>query len=171
MPDSRVWVRPVVLVSAVVTALSGAVACGPSMRNLVESDMRFEHCYRIDDDTSTPLDNKRQCWSQWAKHYAKGQDHARVVYAKQRLKVLDGALASTPPKAAPVACPSPSSPYAPPPSVAPKPGGDVAAAAPPAACAEACTKTWRMCTTPCGSAMGCVNDCDEHFRTCVKACL
>lgn len=171
MPDSRSWARLFLLTPALALSLASA-ACGPSMRTLVESDMRFEHCYRIDDDPKTPLDSKRGCWSQWTAHYAKGQDRARVTYAKQRLHVLDGVMATTPPPvASPVACPSPSSPYAPPPAVAPKTGGEVATAAPAPACAEACTKAWRTCTTPCGSTMTCVNECDDRFRSCVKACL
>ncbi|MBI2390226.1 MAG: hypothetical protein HYV09_11610 [Deltaproteobacteria bacterium] len=167
--------RITLAVAGSIAALAPA-ACGPSMRHLVEGDMRFEHCYRIDDDPTTPLQNKRSCWATWTAQYTKGQDRSRVSYAKQRVRVLDGALAGAP-APAPVAVPPPSSPYAPPPAVAPKSGemsGDVAAAtAGPTthSCTEACTKTWRTCASPCGTTIGCVTDCDERFRTCVKTCL
>ena len=147
------------------------------MKNLVESDMRFEHCYRIDEDPSTPLDNKRACWREWTQHYAKGQDRSRVNYAKDRVKVLKdahhGPIASGPPPvatAAPVSCPPPVNPYAPPPSVVPK---DEKAAATPttAVCSDACTGAWKTCSTPCGAASNCVLECDAKFRACVKACL
>lgn len=192
MYESRVWlVAPFALLTT--------AACGPSMRTLVESDMRFEHCYRIDDDPKASLDHKRVCWSQWTQQYAKGQDRARVHYAKQRMQVLDGALAGTPASTEMATTPSPLSPYAPPPAVASinslnpatplnpyapppalapappekplsaKPGVDVAIAAHPV-CAEACTKSWRSCAVPCGAAAGCVGACDESFRGCVKTC-
>jgi hypothetical protein len=154
-------------------------ACGPSMKNLVESDMRFEHCYRIDEDPSTPLDQKRTCWHEWTNHYAKGQDRSRVHYAKDRVKVLNGAIASAPPPpAAPttaVACPPPVNPYSPPPAVAPsattKKDEKSAATPTTAACSDACSGAWKTCTTPCGPASNCVLECDAKFRACVKACL
>jgi hypothetical protein len=146
-------------------------ACGPSMKNLVESDMRFEHCYRIDEDPSTPLEHKQACWREWSTHYAKGQDRSRVIYAKDRAKVLHGALASGPPPAAPVACPTPANPYAPPPSVTPKDEKSAAAPGTATLCSETCTKAWRACSTPCGTESGCMITCDSKFRECVKACL
>ena len=147
------------------------VACGPSMRNLVESDMRFEHCYRIDEDPSTPLDHKRSCWHEWTSHYAKGQDRSRVNYAKDRVKVLNGAIASSPPPVAAAACPPPANPYAPPPAVAPKDDKSSAAPGTATVCSDTCTKAWRACSTPCGTESGCMINCDTKFRECVKACL
>lgn len=162
------WVAPLAL-----------VACGPSMKNLVESDMRFEHCYRIDEDPSTPLENKRACWHEWNALYAKGQDRSRIHYARDRVKVLNGAIATAPIAGPPpvatstaVACPPPANPYAPPPAVAPKEEKSAATStSPTAACSDACTKAWRACSTPCGSESGCVLNCDGKFRDCVKACL
>ncbi len=157
------------------------VACGPSMRNLVESDMRFEHCYRIDEDPNTPPENKRACWHEWTALYTKGQDRSRVHYARDRVRVLNGAIASAPmPTVAPtatgggaVACPPPANPYAPPPAVVPK--TEKSAVAPPmsaaAACSDTCTKAWRACSTPCGTETSCMLNCDTKFRECVKACL
>lgn len=154
-------------------ALGQLTACGPSMKAAVESDMRFEHCYRIDDDPSTSLANKRGCWSEWTARYARGQARERVHYAKDRIKVLDGAMAATPAPAtttAAAACPSPSNPYAPPPAVAPK---STAEAVSPLAspCTEGCTKGWKACATPCGVEASCVLACDEKFRVCMKTCL
>jgi hypothetical protein len=187
MDDSRV--RYLALL-----AVPCAAACGPSMRNVVESDMRFEHCYRIDDDPKASLEHKRSCWSKWTVQYAVGSDRAREHYARQRLSVLDGALASGPeaPSAAGAPAPSfaapsaaatqpapdapprsvaPTSPYAPPPAViAPKPGGALAAASP--VCVEICNKSWRSCAAPCSIGVSsCLATCDESFRGCVKACL
>lgn len=173
MPETRLAVAAVLVVA-------GAVfGCGPSMRNLVESDMRFEHCYRIDDDARTPLEQKRACWRDWTTAYTKGQDRSRVAYARERLKVLDCAAATDAAPAAgsvAVACPTPSSPYAPPPSVTPAAKGDVAAAnaspGVPAAstCSDTCTKAWRTCVQPCNAGDACVSTCDANFRACMKPC-
>jgi hypothetical protein len=164
------------LVTGSVVLLVGglAVACGPSLKAAVESDMRFEHCYRIDDDPSTTLPSKRHCWTEWTARYTRGQARERINYAKSRIKVLDGAMAAGPPPVATTAataaaCPSPSNPYAPPPAVAPKSTEAVTPAS--SACSDACSKAWKTCSTPCGVGASCVLACDEKFRLCAKACL
>lgn len=157
----------------VVLAPLALIACGPSLKAAVESDMRFEHCYRIDDDPSTPVANKRQCWSEWTTRYTRGQARERVHYAKARIRVLDGALASGPPPTAtpttPVACPPPATPYAPPPAVVPK---TAEAVTPPMqACNDACSAAWKTCASPCTALSSCVLACDDKFRVCMKSCL
>ena len=171
--------RMIVLRCSVVLAPIALFACGPSIKAAVESDMRFEHCYRIDDDPSTPVASKRSCWSEWSSRYTKGQARERLHYAKARITVLDGALATAPtvgpagPLATtagtPVACPPPATPYAPPPAVVPKTADAVNSSA--SICAETCTTTWRACANPCGATAACVLACDDKFRLCVKACL
>lgn len=161
-----------VLRCSVVLAPLALIACGPSLKAAVESDMRFEHCYRIDDDPSTSVMAKRGCWSEWSARYTRGQARERLNYAHSRIKVLDGALATAPPPnaspSAAVACPPPSTPYAPPPAVVPK-GEAVTGTA--SACSDTCTTAWRTCSTPCSAAAACVLACDDKFRLCVKACL
>ncbi len=171
--------------------LSLAAACGPSIKNIVESDMRFEHCYRIDDDPTTPLDAKRTCWRDWTARYTRGQERSRVQYAKERVRVLDDAVtsgvgsgvAAPTTGASNVASPSPENPYAPPPSIAPsakpteksgeKSGEKSAMSATPTwqPCSDGCTKTWRSCVEPCGTLAACVIACDVNFKGCMKTCL
>lgn len=158
---------------SVVIAPLALLACGPSLKAAIESDMRFEHCYRVDDDPSSSLPTKRACWSEWTTRYTRGQARERVLYAKERIKVLDGALASKP-SAPPaettaVACPPPMNPYAPPPKLGPKPVEAIDT--PVHACSDACTKGWRTCSNPCGAESGCVLACDDKFRVCMKGCL
>lgn len=168
----------------IVAAISGVViACGPSFRTVVEGDMRFEHCYRIDEDPQTPVDQKRACWHDWTARYTKGQDRSRVKYAKDRIHVLEGAPTSA--YAAPsvsasgsvIASPSPSSPYVPPPSTVastvPSVSGEKSAVAPTKVqvCTEACNKDWRTCIAPCYGMQSCVAGCEGPFRSCVKTCL
>jgi hypothetical protein len=156
--------------------IAGAVVmgCGPSLKTLVESDMRFEHCYRIDEDPSTPIPQKHACWADWTARYTRGQDRSRVRYAKDRMAVLGGAAAAPPPAPTAVACPTPSSPYSPPPAVV---GTDSKSAAAPSvkpagqACTDACSQAWKVCISPCGNGAGCFEACDTHFKGCMKACF
>lgn len=171
------------------STLALAAGCGGvGMRSVVEGDMRFEHCYRIDDDPSTPLPGKRACWADWTKNYTKGQDRSRIKYARERIHVLDDVASGTlavAPVGTPIgadsaaACPPPSSPYVPPPSLAasasPKTNGEVSAVNVPSAkwqaCSEGCTKTWRGCVSPCNATTPCLSECDTAFHGCMKTCL
>lgn len=103
---------------------AASLGCGASMRTVVESDMRFEHCYRIDDDGAAPAEAKRGCWHDWVSHYTRGQDRNRVDYAKERLRVLSLAPVTSPvaQPSSTMAGPKPSSPYAPPPAITPSEG-------------------------------------------------
>lgn len=167
----------VLSLGAAALALAG---CGANMRNVVESDMRFEHCYRLDEDPTTPLDQKRGCWREWSARYAKGQDRSRVRYAQDRIVVLDDAaggvtLQSTSgPATESTQGPSPSSPYVVPPSVAPKSTTDAEALAPRRAleaCTDACTRGFRACTQECSGADACGGYCEDRYRGCLKGCL
>lgn len=165
-----------VVAPVVLAASAAALGCGPSMRTLVESDMRFEHCYRIDDDPQAAVDEKRRCWREWTARYTKGQERSRVSYAKDRLRVLDGVPASPAapsPTTAAVACPPPDSPYAPPPPIATPSGASQAANGAPIwpVCGQSCTDAWRACMGPCGPGSGCVVECDVRFKDCMKGCL
>jgi hypothetical protein len=171
-------------------------ACGPSYRTVVEGDMRFEHCYTIDEDGRTSVEQKRTCWRSWTARYTRGQDPARVKYAKDRIEVLDGVAAPTAPTSSPeswaagpsgpsgtvIASPSPTTPYAPPPSLAPgngtgnaKASGEVAGMAVPPGkwqgCAEGCGKGHRACMDGCAGKATCPPACDEAYRTCMKGCF
>lgn len=160
---------------AVVLASLALVACGPSLKAAVESDMRFEHCYRIDEDPSTPLAHKRGCWKEWTARYSRGQARERISYAKERVKVLKGAVESAPPPPMAVstqtaaAGPPPGDPYAPPPKIVPKTTEAIEASNQP--CSEACSKAWTACAKVCTAELACIESCDEKFRLCAKACL
>lgn len=170
------------------TASLGVVmgGCGISMRYVVESDMRFEHCYRLDEDARTPVDQKRACWREWTATYQKGQDRSRVAYATDRLRVLDRVASGAPPApteggasasttivlASTGSGMAPLSPYAPPPSIASN-GAVNAVNDSPAwqTCSETCSKTWKACAPACGGQMPCVTACEERYRVCMKACF
>jgi hypothetical protein len=162
-----------------------ALGCGLSMRYVVESDMRFEHCYRIDEDPSTKVEDKRKCWHDWTANYQNGQEGTRVAYATERLRVLDGSGASneasppTAPTGGSGAGPTPNSPYAPPPtlatvSVSASTNGEVSAVTGSSgfqACSDACNKDWKSCAPGCGGELACVTNCESRFRECMKGCF
>ncbi len=162
------------LPGSVVLASLALVACGPSLKAAVESDMRFEHCYRIDEDASTPVAHKRGCWKEWTARYSRGQARERISYAKERVRVLHGAVDAAPPPMVAstqtaAAGPPPGDPYAPPPKVVPKAVEAVTASN--QACSDACSKAWNTCAKPCTAEATCILACDEKFRLCAKACL
>jgi len=156
-----------------------AVGCGTvSARYVMESDMRFEHCYRIDEDPRYPLYAKRTCWWDWHEHYERGQDANRITYVAERLRVLDtaaagGATVATPTIAAATstACPIPTSPYAPPPPVVTSGMSiGVNAGSPVVTCGDGCNRDWKTCSPTCNSDGACLGLCDDKLRACMKAC-
>ncbi len=165
--------------AATLFAMVLLAGCGAGMRNVVESDMRFEHCYRLDEDRATPLDAKRACWHEWMGRYAKGQDRARIRYAHDRSVVLDDAargvsMLPSPPPGETTDGPAPASPYEVPPSVAPRSTSEPEAIAPRRSievCTESCTRAWRTCAGECSGADACGGACEDRYRGCLKGCL
>ncbi len=63
-------------------------ACGPSFQTIYENDVRFEHCYALDDSGSASLKQKAECWKDWKEHHTFGQTRDRVEYAQSRYVAL-----------------------------------------------------------------------------------
>jgi hypothetical protein len=88
-----------------------------------EGDVRFEHCYRVDEERGVPIQDKLQCWRDWTHRYHYGQSRDRIGYARARERTLAHALAAGQQAAprgaagelAPPALPQPTSAFAPPP--------------------------------------------------------
>ncbi len=108
-----------------VAALAG-LACGPSYQALYEGDARFEHCYALEETSSTGMSAKSDCWRGWILHYTYGQTRDRVEYAAARYRALarapqaptDEAMMEAAPgegRASNIAAPAPTSAFAPPP--------------------------------------------------------
>jgi hypothetical protein len=171
----------------------GLAACGPSFQAVYECDVRFEHCYALDQGTTAPLEAKKQCWRDWLHGYTYGQSGDRIEYAAARFSELslDPTLPSVevretrPPRRS--AAPVPTSPFAPPPNLAERPSADppassairpesrpesvreVVVRAPGSECAETCASTWKACHDACrGPAC---DECDKVYRACVPACF
>jgi hypothetical protein len=166
------------------------LACGPSFQAVYECDVRFEHCYALDQEATAPPESKKACWRDWLHGYTYGQPRDRVEYAATRFSELS--LDPTLPKVeteAPkhvhaMAVPAPTNAFAPPPQVAdhgPPPEGSaspaapaksatpVAAHAPGEECAENCSSYWNACHKTCKD--GACEACDKAYRLCVPACF
>lgn len=104
----------------------GVVAgCGPSFQAVYEGDVRFEHCYALDQTAVSP-DAKKDCWREWLHGFTYGQSRDRIEYAAARFSELslDPTLPSVDTGTRPArrsrsnAAPMPTSAFAPPPNVA-----------------------------------------------------
>jgi hypothetical protein len=162
-------------------------ACGPSFQAVYECDVRFEHCYALDQGTSS-ADAKKQCWRDWLHGYTYGQSGDRIQYAAARFSELS--LDPTLPKVESretrptrrSAAPVPTNAFAPPPNVAehvqpeavapPRPPDsvrEVVARAPGSECADDCIRIWKACHDSCTN--GACDVCDRSYRTCAPACF
>jgi hypothetical protein len=68
--------------------------CSPTYQSLYEGDVRFEHCYRVDEERQVPVTDKLHCWSDWTRRYTYGQSRDRIDYAIGRERTLARALAT-----------------------------------------------------------------------------
>jgi len=168
-----------------------AFACGPSFQIIYEGDVRFEHCYAVDESPTTPIKEKADCWRDWMKNYTYGQTRDRIEYAAGRQTALtvapqsptDEALMEAAPgggvRKNVISAPMPSSPYVAPPAtmqeetkpdagVAAKPSAAPVQRAPGAECIDTCSKEWSGCRDGC-TGKAC-EACDATHKACARAC-
>jgi hypothetical protein len=171
----------------------GALACGPSYQMVYECDVRFEHCYALDQGAGVS-DAKKDCWRDWLHGYTFGQSRDRVEFAATRFSELS--LDTTLPNVdvqsprprrpdRPIAAPVPTNAFAPPPNIsdghnAPEPPASAAAREvspvrasmsqlPGADCAETCGNKWTTCRGSCKDHA--CDACDQTYRLCMPACF
>jgi hypothetical protein len=182
---------PRLLLSAATGVL--VLACGPSFQAVYECDVRFEHCYALDQEDMASADAKKACWRDWLHGYTYGQPRDRVEYAATRFSELslDPTLpkveTEAPKRVHAMAVPAPTNAFAPPPNVAERgpagegsaspaapaksatPAAATAAHAPGEECAESCASYWNACHKTCKD--GACDACDRAYRLCVPACF
>jgi len=171
------------------------VACGPSFQVVYECDVRFEHCYALDQSTVQP-DAKKDCWRDWLHGYTYGQSRDRIEFAATRFSELSldptlpnedvrGPRPRRPDR--PVAAPVSTNAFAPPPNVsdghgAPEspapparmatreaPAREAVVAAPGADCAQTCGDKWTACRSTCKDRA--CDACDRTYRACMPGCF
>jgi hypothetical protein len=147
--------------------------------------VRFEHCYRIDEERQVAIAEKVQCWRDWSRRYRHGQSRDRIEYALGRERTLSEALArgqSAAPSGGAIGAsarplPQPINPYAPPLQTMTPASATAAIASssaptetPGATCTEGCGKAFNTCKQQCKDGT-CRTGCDDHYRHCMRACF
>ncbi len=167
-------------------AAVGWSGCGASYQALYEGEVRFEHCYRLDDEPNVPIPQRRECWREWTQFYTYGQTRDRIEYALMRQRVLSGAPnnASVNPSlgdqdggvapTATLAAPAPTNLFAPPPQVdsASARAAPVQSASPTTSSTTTVGDVVEMVTegnAPPGQA--CLLRCASSWKRCTGNCL
>src|SRR4051812_43678576 len=65
-----------------------ATSCSVTYQSIYENDVRFEHCYRLDEERAVPIEQKRACWQAWGRSSTYGQSRDRIEYARARDRAL-----------------------------------------------------------------------------------
>lgn len=165
---------PVRVFAAVAAGLALSTAgCGPSVQMIYEGNVRFEHCYRLDYDSSIAPSHRQACWQDWLARHTYGQTGDRLSYARRRLNELSQGAGSTlelslsggSPDSMSGPMPLPSSMHnAPPPKslpaadapTSPRPATSAARQVEPAEapCMTACRTRWAQCSDSCPEHSG-----------------
>lgn len=165
---------------AVVVA-GGAVACGASVSQKYESDVRFERCLALDWQRTVDPAIRLKCWDEWARHYAVGQSRDRIDYARNQVADIEGRAAGREAAIRAAALPEPTSVFEPVPMMATS-QASAAASAPPAAsigappdpktrtpCEAKCDKSLEGCLSGCKVAV-CEQFCAQKHGRCAERC-
>jgi hypothetical protein len=177
----------------VVAVSAWLAACGPGLETIHESNLRFEHCYRLDMDPRIAASHREYCWRDWNQTYAGDQPLDRIEYARRRISTLEsgdsrpvsirretfggGRVFEEMDVASPtsrMAAPAPTSAHAPPPKTEPAPPQPepVVGGRPGDACAVECNNALAECKRPCETKPGdCEQRCPEEYRGCMRRCF
>lgn len=160
-----------VLPIAVVACCGALSGCGASFESLYESEVRFEHCYRLDLELQAAPTHRLFCWQEWLETYAVDQSRDRLEYAERRVLALRNGDISRPtlqiggtPKRSGVAELPRDSTVAPP-SIVPTGGEPVDATQ---TCQNACSDALNACRSLCEGAC---DRCVEEYRDCSERCV
>jgi hypothetical protein len=174
--------------------------CGPSLTTVHEGTVRFEHCYRLDLETSASTTQRTACWKSWLGSYTYGQSRDRIDYARRRLHAIASENATQPElriagEPSPeqrqfyLVVPAPTSVHATPPPVATvyqpndaavadagEPAPEHAKSPPAEDCATSCRSAWQSCDTTCATDAGAPKKgkacaCKDGYAKCMRGCF
>ncbi len=69
-------------------ALGVLPGCGAGFEALHESEVRFEHCYRLDLEAQAAPTHRLFCWQEWVETHTTDQPRDRIRHAEQRIAAL-----------------------------------------------------------------------------------
>lgn len=194
-------VRTIQISGALVICGGLTLGCGSSFESVYESDIRFEHCYRLDLDEEIAPSHRLHCWQGWLDSYVFGQPRDRIEYARRRVQTLRSGDTARPtlnldatgaqqtaggPGTAPNTAPAPTSPHAPPPAVVedpdarrpppptPKPEpGEIKDPGQERSCLVRCYRDLEECRDRCVQDDPQVHckTCDADFLGCNQRCI
>jgi hypothetical protein len=158
--------------------------CGPSFQAVYECDVRFEHCYALDQQP-VGVEPQKGCWRDWLHNYTYGQSRDRVEYAAARFSELslDQSLPSVDTSTRPhrshgLAAPLPTNAFAPPPNLAAESSTSAVNVVAPATATATATAVPaiagatgpRVAVNVRAPAEQCTTACAERWTSCRKAC-
>jgi hypothetical protein len=174
-------------------SLLSAFACGPGLEAVHESNLRFEHCYRLDMDGRIAAPHREHCWRDWTVEYSYDQPLDHIEYARRRIVALESgdtrliAVRSDAPAEgrifeeaaspdAPMAAPAPTSANAPPPRTEPLAHAEAVpapakSARPGDGCALQCDAPLEECSKLCDAKQADCATCREDYRRCMRRCF
>ncbi|NUO49499.1 MAG: hypothetical protein HOV80_11650 [Polyangiaceae bacterium] len=139
-----------------------ALACGASVSQKYESDVRFERCLALDWQTTVDPGIRHNCWDEWARFYAVGQPRDRIEYARNQVADIEGRAAGAEAAERAAALPEPKSVFEPVPQMATA----TASASPSAhASASAAVAPLDLKNRP-----PCETKCDRSLQGCLSGC-
>ena len=173
--------RALLLSFGFVGATAAVVACGASVSQKYESDVRFERCYALDWKKDVDAGIRSRCWDEWLTQFSniEGQPRDRIDYAKRQtsgavllVSADPSGSAAAPPVSKPL--PEPTNAFSPVPMMA-TPGATASASASASApatrstCATRCDRTLEACLSGCGSG-ACEKFCTQKHGKCETKC-
>lgn len=151
-------------------ALSG---CGASFESIYESEVRFEHCYRLDLEPQSAPTHRLFCWQEWLETYSSEQSRDRLEYAERRVLALRNGdisrptllIGGTPTRSGAFELPADTT--VAPPSIVPAGSASQPVDAP-QTCQTACSDALNACRSLCEGAC---DRCVEEYRDCSERCV
>jgi hypothetical protein len=91
IPKAALRVVGLLALGSGLATFASTTACGPSFQAIYEGNVRFEHCYALEENPQKPMPDKADCWHDWSVHYTYGQTRDRIQYAIARYVALSQA--------------------------------------------------------------------------------
>lgn len=155
-------------------------ACGASVSQVYESDVRFERCSSLDWQDDVRSDVRRRCWDDWLTYFNVDQPKDRIEYARKQIALIDNGGIATDVASDKVALPEPTSVFAPVPMMITAPtfgsAGPAGSAQPSAIvkssspCEQKCDKSLEGCLSGCRTPV-CEQYCAQKHGRCTQRCV
>mgnify|MGYP001362427290 CR=1 FL=1 len=158
------------------TLLFPVLACGASVSQKYESDVRFERCLALDWQQTVDPNIRLRCWDEWVRYYADGQNKDRIESARAEMADSEGRQQGRGAGDRAAALPEPTSVFEPVPMMASamptaSASASASASAAPARtpCEAKCDRNLEGCLTGCKVAV-CEQFCAQKHGRCAEVC-